>query len=53
MQQTIARTSLLEAISVRLGVSPVVALLGARQVTEQITAMPLREIDTLELKAHA
>ena len=43
MQQTIARTTLLEAIRVRLGESPVVALLGARQVgkttlAEQVAA---------------
>lgn len=43
MQQSIARTTLLEAIRVRLGESPVVALLGARQVgkttlAEQVAA---------------
>ncbi len=44
MQQTIQRKSLLESICVRLGESPVVALLGARQVgkttlAEQVAAV--------------
>jgi predicted AAA+ superfamily ATPase len=44
MQQTIKRESLLESIRVRLGESPVVALLGARQVgkttlAEQVAAV--------------
>ncbi len=55
MQQSIQRDALLSAIRVRLAESPVVALLGARQVgkttlTERITALPLREIQAIELK---
>lgn len=58
MQQTLERNSLMEAIRVRLGESPVVVLLGARQVgkttlSEQIAAAWAGPTVVFDLEKHA